>query len=113
MTARVPAPSGGGWVAVPLTLGIVGAAIPLLGSGFAVLGMASAWLAAIAVLVLAPTLLRVDPRMRVFIDVVGLVLTVVVVAPEGGWWFVPAVAAQLVLDVRAARPPLIGPGSGA
>jgi hypothetical protein len=26
----------------------------------------------------------------------------VILAPDGGWWFVPAVVAQLLLDRRAA-----------
>jgi hypothetical protein len=93
---------------VPVGLVLLGALIPLAGSGFAVWGMALAWVAAIAVFLIARAILRPDPRTRVFIDIVGLVMTLLVFAPEGGWWFVPAVAAQLLIDKRAAAAPRSG-----
>jgi hypothetical protein len=45
---------------------------------------------------------RPAPSTPVFLRRAGLVLALVILAPEGGWWFVPAVVAQLLLDRRAA-----------
>jgi hypothetical protein len=87
---------------LPLALAILGAVVPLVGGGFTAWGMTIAWLAAIAVVIVARAVVRPAPSTRVFLDLVGLVLTLVILAPEGGWWFVPAVVAQLLLDRRAA-----------
>lgn len=89
----------------PLGLALLGAIVPLVGSGFEVWGMSLIWLTAIAVVTGARALLRPEPRTRTFVDIVGLVLTLVVLAPEGGWWFAPAVVAQLILDRRASLAP--------
>lgn len=87
---------------VPLGLALLGAVVPLVGSGFVVWGMALVWLAAITAVTLVRAVARPEPSTRVFLDLVGLVMTLVVLAPEGGWWFVPAVVAQLLLDRRAS-----------
>jgi hypothetical protein len=87
---------------LPLVLAVLGAAIPLVGSGFAVWGMAAVWLGGVAAVAAARAVARPRPPTLVSIDLVLLALTLVVLAPEGGWWFVPAVAAQTILDRRAA-----------
>jgi hypothetical protein len=87
---------------VPLALALAGVVVPLVGSGFSVAGIAGIWLVVIASVTVARALARPQPSTRVFLDLVGLVLTLVILAPEGGWWFVPAVVAQLLLDRRAA-----------
>jgi hypothetical protein len=87
---------------VPIALAILGAVVPLVGNGFSALGLALIWLAAIAIVAVARAVARPAPSMRVFLDVVALVSTLVVFAPEGGWWFVPAVVAQLLVDRRAS-----------
>ena len=87
---------------MPLALAILGAIVPLVGGGFSAWGLALIWLAAIAAVTIGRTALRPEPATRVFVDVILLVLTLVILAPEGGWWFVPAVVAQLLLDRRAA-----------
>ena len=88
---------------IPFALAVLGAAIPLVGSGFSPWPMALAWLAGVGALLLIPRVVDLDRRNRVFIDFVAIVMTLVVLAPEGGWWFVPAVVAQLLLDGRTAR----------
>jgi hypothetical protein len=87
---------------VPIGLAILGAVVPLVGGGFSAAGLALAWLGAIAVVTVARAAVRLEPPARVLVDIVGLALTLVMLAPEGGWWFVPAVVAQLLLDRRAA-----------
>jgi hypothetical protein len=87
----------------PLGLAVLGAIVPLVGSGFTVWGLGATWLVVVATVAIARAAARPQPSPRVFLDVVGLVMTILVLAPEGGWWFVPAVASQLVLDRRAAR----------
>jgi hypothetical protein len=87
---------------VPLALAAFGGIVPLIGSDFSNLGFVLAWLAAITAVTVARWLAGPAPSMRVFIDIVFLVLTLVVLAPEGGLWFVPAVVAQLMLDRRTA-----------
>jgi hypothetical protein len=64
--------------------------------------MAAVWLGGVAAVAAARAVARPRPSTLVFVDLVLLALTLVVLAPEGGWWFVPAVAAQTPLDRRAA-----------
>lgn len=64
--------------------------------------MAALWLGGVAVVAAARAVARPAPPTLVFVDLVLLVLTLVVLAPEGGWWFVPAVVAQTLIDRRAA-----------
>jgi hypothetical protein len=99
---RQKGPQSVGLSLVPLALAVLGAAIPLVGSAFSVWGMALIWLAAIAIVTLVRAVVQPEPSTRVFLDLVGLVMTLVILAPEGGWWFVPAVVAQLLLDRRTA-----------
>ncbi len=66
------------------------------------MGLSLARIAALVPVGVGFIVLRPDPPTRVFIDIVGLVLTMVVLMPEGGWWFVAAVAAQFLLDRRSA-----------
>ena len=87
---------------VPLALAVLGALVPLVGSGFSVWGLASLWLAVIVLVTIGRAVAQPEPSTRVFLDIVALAMTLVILAPEGGWWFVPAVLAQLLLDRRAA-----------
>lgn len=92
---------------VPVLLGVLGAIIPLVGGGFTAWGLALAWLVTFAVVVAALLIARPDPPTRVALDLIGLGLTLVVLMPLGGWWFVPAVVVQLLIDkgrASAARP---------
>lgn len=86
----------------PPILGLAGAVVPLVGGGFSGWGLSLAWIGALLVVAIGLMILRPDPPTRVFIDTIGLVLTLVVLMPEGGWWFVPAVAAQFLIDRRRA-----------
>ncbi len=86
----------------PPILGLAGAVVPLVGAGFSGWGLSVAWIAGLLLVGLSFVVLRPDPPTRVFIDIIGLVLTLVVLMPEGGWWFVPAVTAQFFLDRRRA-----------
>ena len=97
---------------LPLVLAVLGALIPLVGSGFAIWGMAALWLGGLAAVAVARAVARPRPSTLVFVDLVLLALTIVVLAPEGGWWFVPAVVAQTLLDRRAAARSADGPASG-
>ena len=87
---------------VPLALAVLGAVIPLVGSSVTTWGMALAWLGAVAIVALIRVVARPQPSTRVVIDIVLLVMTATVLFPEGGWWFVPAVLAQTLLDRRVA-----------
>jgi hypothetical protein len=86
----------------PLGLALLGAVVPLVASSFTPWGMALIWLAVIALVALGRAIARPKPPTRVFLDLIGLAMTLVVLAPEGGWWFVPAVVAQLLLDRRVS-----------
>lgn len=88
---------------IPLALAVLGAVVPLVGSDYKAWGLSLAWLVAIAVVALVRAMVRPLPATLVFVDLVLLGLTLVVLFPLGGWWFVPAVAAQTLLDRRAAR----------
>ncbi len=87
---------------VPLALAVLGVVIPLVGSDFTVWGMALIWLAAVLAVTVGRAVFRPQPSMRVFVDLVLLVMTAIPFAAEGGLWFVPAIVAQGVLDWRAA-----------
>jgi hypothetical protein len=88
---------------VPFALAFLGAGIAMVGTGFEGWEVAVGWLAAMVVVLAGPTLLEVDRPMRVFLDIVALIATLTVFAPIGGWWFAPAMAAQLLLDGTRAR----------
>jgi hypothetical protein len=90
---------------VPLVLAILGAAVPLVGGGFTAWGMALIWLGATIAVTVGRAAVRPKPPTRLFLDLVGLAMTLIVLAPEGGWWFVPAVVAQTLLDRRASLAP--------
>lgn len=89
---------------IPLALAIVGAAIPLVGGGFDGWPIALAWLAAFGLAGIARAAIYPTRQTNVFVDIVGLVLTLLLV-PEGGLWFVPAVVAQTCLDRKVASHP--------
>ena len=88
---------------IPLALASIGAAVPLIGSGYTTWGLAVVWLTAVGVILVGPVIARIHRPTRVFIDLIALVAILLMFAPLGGWWFVPAVDAQLALDVDRAR----------
>lgn len=88
---------------LPPVLAVLGAAVPLTGGGFTAWGIALAWLTGLAAVAVGRAVLHASPQTLLLGDLVGLVLTLVVLAPEGGWWFVPAVAAQSYFDWQLAR----------
>jgi Na+-translocating ferredoxin:NAD+ oxidoreductase RnfD subunit len=94
---------------MPLGLAILGAAVALSGSGFTIWPFALAWMALLAVIVVGPVIIDLDRQMRVFVDFVALVAALTVFAALGGWWFVPAIVAQLLVDVSLARRKAAGP----
>ena len=96
---------------IPLALAVLGAVIPGIGSGFSNSGLAALWVAVMAIVLVVPSALRLDRPARVFIGFVALVATLVVFAPEGGWWFVPAVLSRLILDIRSTPAQLAAEGS--
>jgi hypothetical protein len=89
------------WSIVPITLAVLGAVVPLVGSNYTVWGLVLAWLAGVTVVTIARAVSHLTPPNRVFVDFVLLAMTATVLLPVGGWWFVPAIVAQTVLDRRA------------
>jgi hypothetical protein len=86
----------------PLALAVLGAVIPLVGGSFTAWGMALVWLGAVAIVAVIRVVGRPQPSTRVFVDIVLLAMTATVLSPEGGWWFIPAIVAQTLLDRPAA-----------
>lgn len=87
---------------LPLVLAILGIAVPLVGSGFTVWGLAVIWAVVISVVILGTRLANLAPPIRVFAGLVALTM-LFLVAYEGGWWFIPAVLAKMAIDARTAR----------
>jgi hypothetical protein len=86
---------------LPLLLAILGIAIPFAGNGFVLWQLALLWSLVVFAVGVAIRRLRPSPQMRVFIGIAALVV-LFLLAWEGGWWLLPAVLAQIVLDARAA-----------
>ena len=87
---------------LPLGLAILGIAVPLVGTGFAVWEWAVIWAGVIGVVVLGARLLDPVPATRVFAGLVALPM-LFLMAFEGGWYFIPAVIAKVAIDARATQ----------
>jgi hypothetical protein len=87
---------------MPLALALLGVVIPLVGSGLSALGIALAWLGAIAVFAIARMLLQPTWPVTVFLNLLAIV-AIVFFLPEGSVWLIPAVFAQSWVDWWAAR----------
>jgi len=87
---------------VPLTLALIGIAVPLVGSDFVVWPLSVLWLAVLGVVVMAVKWLHPPRSARVFWGLVALPL-LFLLAWEGGWWLIPAGIAQIAVDAWAAR----------
>jgi hypothetical protein len=87
---------------VPLLLTGFGIAIPLAGGGFTTWQLAIVWCVVVIGVALAIRVFRPTRQMRVILGVAALVM-LFLLGFEGGWWLMPAVAAQMVVDARAAR----------
>ena len=88
--------------AVPIALAILGIGVPLIGSEFTVWGLALVWAIVIASVIVGARLAKPSAPMRVFAGLVALTM-LFLLAYEGGWWFIPAVLAQMAIDARVAR----------
>ena len=88
--------------ALPLGLAILGIAVPLVGTGFAVWEWAVISAVALGAVILAARLLQPAPATRVFAGLVALPM-LFLLAFEGGWYFIPAVIAKVAIDARAAQ----------
>ena len=87
---------------LPMALAILGIAVPLAGTGFAVWEWAVISGVVLAAVILAARLLRPAPATRVFAGLVALPM-LFLLAFEGGWYFIPATAAKIVVDAREGR----------
>ncbi len=87
---------------VPLGLTVLGITVPLIGSGFAVLALAAAWALVACLVIVALVIGKPSPQIRVFAGLAALPM-LFLLAYEGGWWFIPAVLADMVISARSAR----------
>src|SRR5260221_11005112 len=87
---------------VPLGLPFLGITVPLIVSGFAVLGLAAAWALVDCLVIVALVIGNPSPQVRVFAGLAALPM-LFLLAYEGGWWFIPAVLADMVISARSAR----------
>jgi hypothetical protein len=87
---------------VPLGLIVLGIAIPLMSGGPAVLGFAEIWAFVACFVIVALALKRPSSQWRVFLGIAALAMLFLLGA-EGGWWFIPAVLADMVISARSAR----------
>jgi uncharacterized membrane protein YqjE len=85
---------------LPLGLLVLGIAIPLVGSGFATAGLAVVWALVSCGVVAALVALKPAPEVRVFAELATLVV-LFLLASLGGWWLIPAVAADMAITARS------------
>jgi hypothetical protein len=88
--------------ALPLTLAVLGIVVPLVGSTFTVWPLSVFWVILLATVVVAIQRARPTRSTRVFWGLVALPI-LFIAAWEGGWWLMPAVIAEVVIDARATR----------
>lgn len=93
---------------VPLGLAVLAIAVPLIGSGFSVLGLAAVWALVTCLVIVALIIGRPSPQIRVFAGLAALPM-LFLLAYEGGWWFIPAVLADMVISARMARDQSLNP----
>ena len=87
---------------VPPAVAVVGIAMPLVGSNFAVWQLSLFWLLVVVVVVLAVNRAHPPRSIRVFAGLAALPV-LLLLGWEGGWWLIPAVVAGVVVDALAAR----------
>ncbi|MFI5100433.1 MAG: hypothetical protein ACHQE5_07955 [Actinomycetes bacterium] len=87
---------------VPWVLALVGLAVPLVGTGFAVWPVVALW---VVLLALVWTIGRRDPGTRGQRIAFAVILfpALVLLGWEGGWWLIPADVAWLLIE-GAHRP---------
>lgn len=90
--------------AIPWLLAIVGIAIPLVGSGFAVWPLSLVWLLLLGVAGTLGRAMLADRRGLRIALAVALLPALLVLAFEGGWWLIPADVAWLTTEL-ALHPP--------
>ena len=80
--ARPVFQAGAAWTIVPIALAILGAVVPLVGSNYPV-WVSLAWLAALAEVLIARSVIRLTPPNRAFVDRVLLAVPAISSFPLG------------------------------
>lgn len=89
---------------VPWLIALVGLAIPLVGTNFALWQLVGLWLLVlIAVWLVGRVMGQRDRALRVGLAI-GFLPLLFLLAWEGGWWLIPADIAWLVVEWRDRRP---------
>jgi hypothetical protein len=88
---------------VPWLFALVGLAIPLVGSRFALWLPICGWLVALLVVWLVGGQFATTRQQRIVVAVI-LLPVLVLAAFEGGWWLIPADLAWLVLEIADRSP---------
>jgi hypothetical protein len=88
---------------VPWLLALVGLAIPLVGSGFALWLPICGWLVALFVVWLVGGQFGTTRQQRIGTAVILLPI-LVLAGFEGGWWLIPADLAWLVIEIADRAP---------
>jgi hypothetical protein len=88
--------------ALPVMLALVGIALPLVGSNFAVWPLSIVWLLVLGIVIVFERRSHVPSATRVFWGVIALPV-LFLFGWEGGWWLMPAVFARVLVDAWTAR----------
>jgi len=89
---------------VPWLVALVGLALPLVGSGFALWQLVGLWiLILIAIWLVGRVVGPRDRALRVALAI-GFLPLLFLLAWEGGWWLIPADVAWLVVEWRDRGP---------
>lgn len=83
---------------LPWLLALVGLAVPLVGSGFALWLPIGVWLALLAAAWLARARIRTTREQQIA-GAIALLPVLVLLGFEGGWWLIPADLAWLALAI--------------
>ena len=87
------------WIrSVPWLLALLALAVPLIGSGFAVWPVVTAWLVILGLVWLFGRHLRMTRAQRIVTAVVALPV-LFLLAFEGGWWLIPADLTWLAVEI--------------